>query len=158
MSKLFKEYANDMMMKGVALKAALVMPALLLQCPHSHSKSKEDTKCLERRLSLWRNGQISELNNKEGSIQCHVGSSRNHKIRKKGRKAFIYAHVMMNGDVKSAIRQLNDEHNGGLLSLNDSYGEGQTVRDVLNSKHPPGMPANSFMVIVWIRLNSYSIH
>ena len=42
MSKLFKEYANDTMMEGVALKAAMLMLVLLLQRPHYHSKSREN--------------------------------------------------------------------------------------------------------------------
>ena len=51
MSKCIKGYANDAAMKCVTLKVALVMPPLLLQHPHSRSKSKGNKKCLERHLS-----------------------------------------------------------------------------------------------------------
>ena len=49
MSKCIKGYANDAAMECVSLKAALV--PLLLQRPHSRSKSKGNKKCLERHLS-----------------------------------------------------------------------------------------------------------
>ena len=50
MSKYFKGYANDAAMECVALKAALVMPSLLLQRSHSRSKSKkEQTRYIEKK-------------------------------------------------------------------------------------------------------------
>ena len=44
-------------MECITLKAAMVMPALLLQRPHRDSKSRDHVACLERRsLPLWRGG------------------------------------------------------------------------------------------------------
>ena len=45
-------------MESIALSAAMVMPALLLQKPHERSKPKEHLKCLERRLLDWKEGNI----------------------------------------------------------------------------------------------------
>ena len=72
MSKLFKEYANDTMMEGVALKAAMMMPVLLFQHSHYHSKSRENERYLERRLGLWRDGQIPELMNEGISVNNNI--------------------------------------------------------------------------------------
>ena len=48
-------------MKCTALKAAMVMPALSLKRPHCYSKSRDYMACLERRLPLWRDGNIKTL-------------------------------------------------------------------------------------------------
>ena len=40
LSRLFRAYADALALESVALKAAMVMPALLLQKPHSRSKAR----------------------------------------------------------------------------------------------------------------------
>ena len=37
LTNLFNNYGNASAQKCIALKAAMVMPALLLQCPHANS-------------------------------------------------------------------------------------------------------------------------
>ena len=49
--------------------------------------------------------------------------------------------MMMKGRVRAALRFLSDNSDKGLLSLNDTVGDasGNTIRDVLEEKHPcPG--------------------
>lgn len=138
LSKFFKEYANDTMLESVALKAAMVMPALLLQRPHLSSKPKENAKCVERRLGLWRGGNITELINEGRSIQFRLSPLRINKNSDDGKKAFTFAQMMRNGNVSSALRQLSDVHKGGPLSPDMPCGDQESVRDVLLSKHPPG--------------------
>jgi len=57
-ARLFCAYAMDSALEYVALKAAMIIPVLLLQ--HSHAKSKDNNHIyhLTRRLSLWNKGDI----------------------------------------------------------------------------------------------------
>ena len=67
--RMFHAYANASALESVAMKAAMVMPALLLQKPHPRSKAKDHTIHLERRLRLWSEGDLM----KEGyTIQHHL--------------------------------------------------------------------------------------
>ena len=69
LSRLFRDCADGSVLEAVALKAVMIMPSLLLQCPHCQSKHKESMGCLERRLSLWADGNILELLLEGQSIQ-----------------------------------------------------------------------------------------
>ena len=48
-------------MQHLGLKAAIVLLAVALQKPGQRSKAKEHQECLEKRLTLWRNGEIESL-------------------------------------------------------------------------------------------------
>ena len=50
---MFRAYADGSALESVAMKAAMVMPALLLQKPHPRSKANDHTLHLERRLRQW---------------------------------------------------------------------------------------------------------
>ena len=45
----------------IAVKAFMVLPALILQKPSITSKSKEHSATIERRLNLWRQGNLDVL-------------------------------------------------------------------------------------------------
>ena len=66
---LFESFATESALEAVALKAAMTLPALLLQKPHAKSKVQEHTACLRRRLSLWDKGDIVELLKEGRAIQ-----------------------------------------------------------------------------------------
>ena len=61
MTRLVGEWNNDSPLKLISLKALMVMPCLLLQKPSKTSKAKDHLLALERRLLLWKNGDIEEL-------------------------------------------------------------------------------------------------
>ena len=61
LSRLFQAFGDGSAMECVALKAAMVLPALLLQKPHAKSKAKEHSTHLEHRLNLWEKGDINSL-------------------------------------------------------------------------------------------------
>ena len=56
LSRMFRAYTDGSALEGIAMRAAMVMPALLLQKPHPRSKAKDHVLSLERRLNLWSNG------------------------------------------------------------------------------------------------------
>ena len=51
LSRLYQAYGQASALESVALKAATVLPILLLQKPCKRSKAKEHIRCLERRLT-----------------------------------------------------------------------------------------------------------
>ena len=59
-------------MEEMALKAAMVLPALVLQKPFSASKSKDHTSCLERRMKKWEDGHLIQLFHEAQSIQARL--------------------------------------------------------------------------------------
>jgi hypothetical protein len=52
MTHLLNAFADASAMEVIALKAVMVMPALLLQKPHKRSKAKEHASHLERQINL----------------------------------------------------------------------------------------------------------
>ena len=68
-SRLLNLQTDNTPLKNIALKAIHVMPALLLQKLSKTSKAKYHLKALERRLSLWEEGNITELVNESETIQ-----------------------------------------------------------------------------------------
>ena len=54
LSRLFQAYVESSALEGVALKAAMILPALLLQKPHARWRTKEHTKHLEHPQKLGR--------------------------------------------------------------------------------------------------------
>ena len=71
LSSLFRSYGEGSAMESCALHAAMVLPTLLLQKPHSRSKSREHVRCLDRRLTLWKEGNIEALLHEGRTIQSH---------------------------------------------------------------------------------------
>ena len=146
LAKLFDAYAQESSYEAFAIKAAMTMPALLLQKPHSKSKTKEHITCLSRRLTLWENGDIAQLLKEGNLIQGHLHSPIG--ARKKNdddRLARTFSKLMMEGRVRAAIRLLANNAHAGLLSLNEKISNdpsGKSVRDILEEKHPNAAPAH----------------
>ena len=123
-------------MESVALKAAMVLPALLLQRPHGKSKAKDHSIHLERRLKLWEKGDINALVIEGRTIQ-HQQEKRARATsgaNADGLKARTFAKLMMQGKVKAALRILAQDSNGGALPMNSE------VLDALKKKHPARKP------------------
>ena len=111
----------------IALKAAFVLVAVCLKKPSRKSKAKDHKECLARRLALWKNGDIYQLIREGRLIQQRIGRSR--KIEPPN-KAKIFAKLVMEGQIKAALRFLSDNDSKGLLPLSDY------VMEQLQEKHP----------------------
>ena len=61
LAKLFHSYGEADALEAIALKAAMLMCALLLQKPHSRTSNRDLVSCLQRRLSLWIQGDVDAL-------------------------------------------------------------------------------------------------
>ena len=138
LARLFQAYADSSALESVALFAAMSMPSLLLQKPSGKMQAKDLSKHLERRLTLWSNGNISALLEEGRVIQAHLPTSRrsNNEPDKISRQ---FTNYMLVGNVSAAIRLLSDSECGGTLSL-DEVIDGRSVKDLLLGKHPPAQP------------------
>ena len=72
LTRLFRAFSEGAALESIALKAAMVLPTLVLQRPHSSSRSKEHIQCLEHHLHLWRLGQIDALIREGQTIQVYL--------------------------------------------------------------------------------------
>ena len=127
---LFHAYATGYALECVALKAAMIMPILLLQRPYAKSKDSDYVKLLTRRLSLWDRGDIDSLVSEGRTLQHQFSQSAKHKlVSDDALVARRFSQLMMSGKVKDALRLLSSVLDGRVLSLDS------TVMDSLIRKH-----------------------
>ena len=134
-ARLFSAYSDGTPMEQVALKAALLMPLLLLQKPHPTSKTKDHARCLERRMRVWSSGNIGELIREGKTIQQHLPQGSLKERNDNQRAARTFASLMMRGKVRAALRMVSDLGSAGVLGLEEEI-DRKPVRDILREKHP----------------------
>ncbi len=124
------------------MKAITLIQVLLLQKPSKRSKTKDHICHLKRRLDLWHTGDFMQLVEEGRCIQNRLISRK--VPGKSDVGGYIFKSLMAQGKVRSALRYLSHEQNGGVLCLDDTIPEthGLTTRDVLKDKHPIGTPAS----------------
>ena len=116
-------------MKSISLKALMSMPCLLLQKPSKTSKAKDHLSALERRLVLWKNGEIEELVHEVETIQSQLSFKGTKRSISEISKAF--RNLMKKGEINSALKLLSDNMQNGVLPL-----DSKTLH-LLKEKHPP---------------------
>ena len=145
LAKLYRAYAEGTTLECIALKAASVLPILLLQRPHCDSKAKDHVACLSRRLDDWKSGDIKGLLHEGRTIQKRLPKNRSNYGSEHSAKAF--SNLMLLGKTKAALRLLSEQDRGKVLQLDthipSSDPELQTVHDILKSKHPTRQPVAS---------------
>ena len=95
---VFFDYANNSSSESVSLKAALIMPALLLQRPHDTSTTKENVSSLDRRLQLWSEGSSADLLSEGKLIQSRLRRvSPNSGSHNDDHRAAVFANLIMQG-------------------------------------------------------------
>ena len=116
------------------MKAAFVLLAVGLPKPNKKSKAKDHQECLARRLVLWKDleGEIETLLRDGRLIQRHLDRSR--KVDPPN-KAKIFAKLVMEGQIHSALSYLSEEDYGGALPLSEQ------VMEQLADKHPKAQQA-----------------
>ena len=140
---MFRAYADGSALESVAMKAAMVMPALLLQKPHPRSKAKDHTLHLERRLRQWSEGDLEGLMKEGYTIQHQFSRQHQNRYRSAQQTARVFAKLMMEGRVRAAPRLIAEDSNGGPLQLDSQIGSDglnitpETVREILLSTFTP---------------------
>ena len=126
------DWNNATQMQHIALKAAIVLLATALQKPSMKSKAKIHQECLAKRLALWKEGEIDSLLREGRSIQKRLVKT---KRIEPPNKAKIFAKLVMEGQINSALRYLGENECGGVLPLTvDVMGQ-------LKDKHPEAQEA-----------------
>ena len=115
-------------MNSVALKSFMVLPTLILQKPSATFKSKEHSAAIERRLNLWRQGDLDLLLKEVRFIQGKFVNSK--KARTVEDISKVFANLVFQGKLSAAIKLLDSESSTGLLNLTPEVLEG------LKEKHP----------------------
>ena len=106
----------------------MILPSLLLQKSFRNSKAKDHQFKITERLKLWKEGKISDILEEGCNIQRHLKSAR---PRQPEDTARIFANLMLQGKVNSALKFLTEDHDkGGILPLKE------TVLGDLKEKHP----------------------
>ena len=132
------QWNNKSDKQHIALKAFFVLLAVGLQKPGLKSKAKDHKECLKSRLLLWKNGEIDTLMNEGRMIQSRIGKG---KKSSPPNRAKIFAKLVMEGQINSAMRFLNDDTSGGVLPLTDD------VMLQLREKHPETQPIKSKVLL-----------
>ena len=147
LTRLVKAFSDRSSLEGIAIKASMLFPALVLQRPHPTSRAKDHVKCLSRRMKTWRLGRIDDLVRECRTIQHCLpkrkpdGQEENHFHR-------TFSNLIFSGKVSAAMRLLSEydgETNGkGVLDLNAPIhpGSSTSVRDALVDKHPSAAKAS----------------
>ena len=148
LTRLFTAFAESSAIESISLKAAMVLPTLLLQKPYQRSTPKDLRSHLERRLKLWSLGNLEELMRESRTIQ-KMSTRMHQKGRQPHDTARSFGKLMMQGKVKSALRMIEKEGNGGPLQFNSRVdsSKADTVRDVLIKKHPPKQPPKNSEIV-----------
>ncbi len=123
-------------LESVALTMTMIIFPLLLQKPSPTSKAKDHMTYLQRRLELWRSGEISKLLKEGSAIQkrlCNSKKSIEHHDK-------VFARLMLQGKVSAALKWVGSQKST-IHDINDD------IIDVLKSKHPkPAPPTISSLI------------
>jgi hypothetical protein len=104
----------------------------MLQKPSARSKAKEHSVALDRRLKLWKAGDIVSLMREIRHTQKSFTSSK--KQRSPDDVSQSFAKLIMEGKVSAALKLLDKESSTGVLDLTD-----EVLKD-LKMKHPEPAP------------------
>ena len=115
LSNLIKQWNDCAQLQCIALKAFFVLLALGLQKPSRTSKSKDHQYCLKERLELWKEGQIEKLLREGRLLQSRLSKAKSQSPQDKAR---IFANLIMDGQINSAVHFLTENGNNGILPLN----------------------------------------
>ena len=142
LARLYLAFGMSSTLESIALKATIVLPLLLLQKPHKTSKNKDHTICLERRMEIWRMGDLSKLVDEGKAIQNRLPKKH---PKHEENTARSFANLMFAGKCKVALDMLNNSESNLILHLDDLENPNdptsQSVKDILISKHPKGQEA-----------------
>ena len=127
LSLWLKYFNSESEYQCVAIKAFIVLPALLLQKPSAKSKSEEHKKLLEERLDLWGKREIIKLVKQGRIIQRRLVKSTQ---KTKVDVARVFSNLIFEGKITAAVRMLCEQDSKCVLPLSD-----ETLVQ-LKKKHP----------------------
>ena len=148
LTNLFNSYNEGSVTVSFTITSAMVFPALILLKPSRESKAKDHLRCLECRLALWRDGDLSNLLNEGEFIQKHLPPFRRFKDTSEHVNKRFFC-LMHQGDVKNTIHLLSKSNSRGVLDLESvPRGGVKSVLEILQEKHPT--PHNIYVTNVTV--------
>ena len=115
-TRLINSWIHNSPLQDVAFKAIMVMPNLLFQKLTRNLKSKDHLEALNRRLNLWKEGELTELLIESETIQKSLSDSKSIKtISELSKKIKNY---MKKGNINAAVKLLTNNMHDGILPLN----------------------------------------
>ena len=102
LARLYKSFATGSAMESIALKAATVLPILLLQKPSNNPKAKVLSACLES----WLDGDLNDLLFEGRTIQQRISRSSSNNNQQHLSRAF--GNLMFQGKTKAACSSTSD--------------------------------------------------
>ena len=75
------DYVANAPHSSLAMTALMIIPHVLLQKQHEHSTRTENIKCLERRIQLWKEGELDQL--RKGAATLNNRFARKYRTKKK---------------------------------------------------------------------------
>ena len=87
-------------------------------------------------MERWQDGQIEELLLEGRSIQQRLYSLK-HKPSTESKLDRLFTNLMFQGKTKATIRLLTEGVGGDVMQLDEVSSDSRTVREILDSKHPP---------------------
>ena len=142
MARLLFAFEQDNPLERIVLKAAMILPALLLQRPSPKSRSKDHTKFLQERLAKWKEGAFDELLEECRTIQARL-TNRHWAKGESGRTASTFEKLVSEGNIKAATRMITEQGSSGPIPLSHLQSDGRTTKDHLHDKHPDPNPISS---------------
>ena len=105
--------------------------AVSLQKPSPKSKTKDHQDVLSNRLAIWKEGKIDKLLREGRIIQGRI-----EKLKRSDPpdRSKVFAKLVLEGQINSALRFLSESSSGGVLALTE-------VMTQLKQKHPSPQPA-----------------
>ena len=100
----------------MSLKATFVLLAVTLQKPSPKSKAKDHLEALSKCLTLWKEGEITKLLREGRILQGSIG---NLKTSDPPEKSKVFAKLVLEGQINSALRFLSETSTGDVLELTD---------------------------------------
>ena len=98
----------------------MVLPTLILQKASATSKSKEHSAAIERRLALWKQGDLDLLLKEVRFIQGKFVNSK--KARTVEDVSKVFSKLVLQGKLSAAMKLLDNESSSGLLDLSPRGG------------------------------------
>ena len=139
LARLLHAFQQNNPLERIALKAAMVLPVLLLQKPSAKSKCRDHSNSLGERLAKWHAGAIDELLLEGRTIQGRL-TSQHHGERDAGKIAKACDRLVAAGNIKAATRLITEQGSGKPLKLSQVQSDGRTTKDHLLDKHPKPQP------------------
>ena len=123
----------------VALAKVHIFIPMMLQKPSSKSKAKDHTQYLDKRLKLWKAGNLNAIMAENREIQNKL---RRDQEKKQDNKEKNFCRLMLIGKVSQAMKFINnDDDTRGVHSLS---GE---IKTILEEKHPKSREVNQDILL-----------